>query len=390
VDNPSPNSPSPPPALATPASSLKELTSTEFALTKLSPYTPAAFAVVLLNFLTSLHRTKSLDDLTDENSVLIKEALFNLSALFSEKESTTLHLERTVELFSLFPLGDVKSTLSTTLTELDEHRRIHHKKCEKERLKKRLEEFKGGGKNRKENLILTKSDQIVGMDILALVDPKKAKRIKFKRQQREARKKRTVSIKQRNRMYRMIASNEISTLFHLQAKKMDEGLDMEWGDDKLAPIDDPFAVSEDSSSSDDSFDARKKKVIRKVDTTLSELAFKEATPLFRETSSPSNVPPQREGSGDLSDGDSSTMDSSKRLISPVYKQVQPSQESRNLKESEEGSEKGSDISSLSTPAINKQPFQDTDPAPADPPPGGAKNKNGILGWLLRNRSTEGT
>jgi hypothetical protein len=272
------------------------LASTDGVRHAFAPNSPASFLLLLLNYLTSLRLSKNLEELHDDFCQRVKEALFILHGLLSDKEQSTIHLERRMELFVLFPLGDVKDNLQKSLgSELEEHRKQHHVRVEKEKLKKRLEEFKGVTHSRKEGVIMTKGDQQIGMEMLALVDPKKAARIKFHRQQKEARKKRTQSIQERNKMYRMIASDEISALFFQQAKKTDESSELEWGDDKLLVVEDPLkrggvtggegegdegGGDQQSEASDDSFASKLKKVKRKVDTSLANVQFEPNKPMY--------------------------------------------------------------------------------------------------------------
>jgi hypothetical protein len=283
----------------TPGAFLKKdatLASTDGVRHAFTPNTPASFLLLLLNYLTSLRKSKNPEELSDDFCQQVKEAIFILHGLLSDKEQSTLHLERRMELFLVFPLGDVKDSFQSSLKELEEHRKQHHIRVEKEKLKKRLEEFKGIPNGRKEGVIMTKGDQQIGMEMLALVDPKKAARIKFHRQQKEARKKRTQSIQERNKMYRMIASDEISALFFQQAKKTDEASELEWGDDKLLVVEDPLkrltsskgdegreggdGEDQQSEASDDSFASKLKKVKRKVDTSLANVQFEPNKPMY--------------------------------------------------------------------------------------------------------------
>lgn len=264
--------------------------------------------------------TDNYEELNSEYCQKIKEILYLLNELLSEKERSTIQLERSMELFQIFPLSrtsspngstSIEENLKLCLNELNDHRKQYHQACEKERLKKRLEEFKGIANTRKEGIIMTKNDQQIGMEMLALVDPKKAAKIKFHRQQKEARKKRMQSIKERNKMYRLIASDEISTLFFKQAKKVDEDSGLEWGDEKLLEVEDPFEMrnkkkkkgkdmdeggeeegeddgaddennenDQKSEASDDSFASKLKKVKHVVDTSLATVQFEPNKPVF--------------------------------------------------------------------------------------------------------------
>jgi hypothetical protein len=285
------------------------LASTDGVRAVFMPNTPAAFLLLLVNYLTSLRLSKNTEELGDEFCQRVKEALYLLNELLSDKERATIHLERRMELFAVLPLQQgvgrgtggagamtAKEYLQQSLTELTEHRRQHHVQVEKEKLKRRLEEFKGAPNTRKEGLIMTKHDQQIGMEMLALVDPKKAARVKFHRQQKEARKKRAQSIQERNKMYRMVASDEISALFFQQAKKVDEDCELEWGDDKLLVVEDPFKVMQQqklqekerkkrdedqgSEASDDSFASKLKKVKHVVDTSLANVQYEPNKPMY--------------------------------------------------------------------------------------------------------------
>jgi len=315
---------------------------------KVLPQSPAAFILLFVNYMTSLRMTNNLDDLGDDDSQQYKEAIYLLLDLLTEKERTNIHVERVMELFTVLPLGDVKESLTKSLSELDEHRSVYHKKVEAEKLQKRLEEFKGVKNTRKGNVMMSEDEQKMSLDVLALVDPKKAAKIKFKRQQKEARKKRNISIKQRNKMYRMIASDQISTFFEKQAKKVDEDEALEWGDDHMAGVEDPFAVSSEEESSDDSFDDKKRKPkTRRVDTTLASVSF--------QTSDSRIIDDEKAAQDDKSD---------------------------------DGSEASSGMSSLSNPAdrLRVMSSQSLQFSKSD-----QKRQSKIQSWLLRNRdSTTGT
>ena len=358
-------SPPPPQEVSTFLKKDATLASTDGVRNAFTPNSPASFLLLLLNYLTSLRLSKNFEELNDEFCQRVKEAIFILNSLLSDKEQSTIHLERRMELFVLFPLGDVKDYLQVSLGELEEHRKQHHIRVEKEKLKKRLEEFKGVPNSRKEGLIMTKNDQQIGMEMLALVNPRKAARIKFHRQQKEARKKRTQSIEERNKMYRMIASDEISALFFQQAKKTDENSELEWGDDKLLVVDDPFKAGlisnkergeeegdegdQKSEASDDSFASKLKKVKRKVDTSLANVQFEPNKPMYIKS-------PGRSQDEDLLGEDD--------------------KKSEGAVEVDTKSENCSAISELTTPA-NLINFSN--------PTKSIRRESRILSWLTRNR-----
>jgi hypothetical protein len=317
----------------------------------LDPHSPASLVLMLLNSLAALRMTSNSEELADDRCVEAKEAVYSLLACLTEKETLNIHVERTMELFTILPLGDVHGQLELTMQELEARRQAHHKQMEQERLQKRLQEYKGaGGAGRKAGLFLTKEDQRAGVDVMALVDPKKAKKIKFKREMRAARKKRSVSIKQRNKMYRMIASGEISNFFEKQAKKVDEDSDVTWGDDHLANVEDPFAISEDEASEDDedsffSAEVKKPTKSRVVDQSLSTVSF--------------------------------TTDNERK--SPHH--VDASKADRDEEESLESSD---NMSELSCPTIQMRHLTDKTAAHS---PKGEKRKNSVMSWLTRFRGT---
>ena len=315
----------------------------------LEPHNPASLMLLLVNMLTSLRMTNNVEELEDDRCVVIKEAVYTLFSCLTDKEKNNLHIERTMEMMSILPLGDVHGQLQLSMSELERHREAYHKHMEKERLQKRLQEYKGhGGMGRKAGLFLTKEDQQAGVDVMALVDPKKAKKIKFRREQRAARKKRNISIKQRNKMYRMIASGEISHFFEKQAKKLDEDTDVTWGDDHLANVDDPFAVSDDEEEDDDdSFfsEAKKPKKVQ-VDHSLSTLSFVE---------------------------NSLSADKSARLAAEAKR------------EDDEKSEDSSTVSELSEPTALQMRHLTDKPIPVSNPRGPARRRSSIMSWLMRYR-----
>lgn len=326
---------------------------TEYVRNSLEPQSPASLALLLQNYLTALRLTNNTEELHDDGCAVMKEALYSLHFCLTDKEKNNIHIERAMELLTILPLGDVHDQLDLSMKELDGHRQEYHKRMEQERLQKRLQEYNGkGGAGRKAGLFLTKDDQRAGIDVMALVDPKKAKRIKFKREQRAARKKRNVSIKQRNKMYRMIASGEISDFFERQAKKVDEDSDVTWGDDHLANVEDPFAVSEgeESESDDDSFfsaDIKKTTKSRDVDHSLSTVSFAD--------------------SGDKS------------------KSSKPSLDEGDKHSADDESVGSSNMSDLSNPTMQMRHLTDSTP-PAKPQNGDQKRRrSSIMSWLLRNR-----
>jgi hypothetical protein len=349
------------------------LASTDGVRAAFMPNTPASFLLLLVNYLTSLRLTKNTEELSDDFCQKVKEALYLLNEFLSDKERSTIHLERRMELFAVLPLqglageagGGVLTTkdyLQQSFTELTEHRRQHHVRVEKEKLKRRLEEFKGAPNTRKEGLIMTKHDQQIGMEMLALVDPKKAARIKFHRQQKEARKKRSQSIKERNKMYRMVASDEISALFFQQAKKVDEDCELEWGDDKLLVVEDPFKLQQQqksegqqrdedqgSEASDDSFASKLKKVKHVVDTSLANIQYEPNKPMY--------------------------------MKSPGREEEQVEGGSESEEEKVETKSEVSSVSELTTP-MNVL-AQLSDPTKA------VRRESRIMSWLMRNRGGGG-
>jgi hypothetical protein len=222
---------------------------------RIAPHYPAAYFLIFLNYFTVLRKTNSTHELSDSEQQCMKEVLFLIySSMMNAKERKNIGSERNMELFTVFPLGDIEESLQLTLSELSEHRLAYKKTIDDEALQARLEEYKGNGTrpSMRKNVISGAYDNFLAMEALALVDPAQAKKMKFKKQMKEAKKKRKISIKQRNKMYEMISSNQISEFFHQQARKADVNV-VKWGnEEEEKEVDDPFFVSDDSSSDDDS------------------------------------------------------------------------------------------------------------------------------------------
>ena len=157
-----------------------------------------------------------------------------------------------MELFTVFPLGSVEDSLHYSLEELVEHRKTYKKTIDDETLQARLQEYKGNPNKPalRRNVVSRGENSVLAFEALALVDPAAAKKMKFKEQMKLAKRKRKISIKQRNKMYEMISTDEISEFFHQQARKADINV-VKWGnEEEEEEVDDPFFVSEDESSED--------------------------------------------------------------------------------------------------------------------------------------------
>lgn len=221
-----------------------------------APHYPAAFFLLFLNYFTVLRTTSGAKELQEGKQQCMKEMLFFIyTAMLNAKDRKNLGLERKLELFTVFPLGDVEEGLKLTLDELAQHRADLKKEIEDQELQERLQMYKGRPAPqtlRKNVMSGVNHDQVLAMEALALADPAEAKKMKFRRDMRAAKRKRKISIKQRNKMYSMISNDQISEFFHQQARKADINV-VKWGDEEEeAEIDDPFYVSEDSSDDDSS------------------------------------------------------------------------------------------------------------------------------------------
>ena len=222
---------------------------------RVAPHSPAAFFLLFLNYFTLLRRTKSTHELGEPEVQCMKEMVSLIySSMLNAKERKNIALERKMELFTVFPLGDVKESLRLTLDELEEHRRALKKTMDSEALQRRLEEY-DASKRVTNRRVLRMGDEdnkdFMGIQALALVDPKQAREMKFRKQMKAAKRQRKISIKQRNKMYRMIATDEISDFFHAQARKADINR-VTWGNEEEEDkeVEDPFYVSESSSDED--------------------------------------------------------------------------------------------------------------------------------------------
>ena len=218
-----------------------------------TPHYPAAFLLIFLNYFTILRKTSSTHELNDSEQQCMKEVVFLLhSSMLNAKERKNINVERKMELFTVFPLGSIEDSLHHTLQELTEHRRAHKKTVDDAALQARLQEYKGPDRPSRQNIINRGDTSMAAMEALAMVDPQQAKKLKFKQQMRDAKRKRKISIKQRNKMYEMIYDDTISAFFQQQARKADITA-VKWGDEEEEKeIDDPFYVSDVSDSDSDS------------------------------------------------------------------------------------------------------------------------------------------
>ena len=225
--------------------------------TLIAPHNPAAFFLIFLNYFSVLRKTQSTQELNDSEQQRMKEVLYLIYfSMLNAKERKNIGLERKMELFTVFPFGNIEESLKFTLEELVEHRKAYKKTIDDEELQLRLQEYKGVSRPALRRNVVSSgavSDNTLALQALALVDPVQAKKMKFKQQMKEAKKKRKISVKQRNKMYEMIASDQISEFFHQQARKADINV-VKWGDEEEEKeVDDPFFVSDDSSEDESEY-----------------------------------------------------------------------------------------------------------------------------------------
>ena len=219
----------------------------------IAPHSPAAYFLIFLNYFTVLRKTNATQELGDSEQQCMKEILYLIyTSVLNARERKNLGLERKMELFTVFPLGSVEDSLHYSLEELVEHRKTYKKTIDDETLQARLQEYKGNPNKPalRRNVVSRGENSVLAFEALALVDPAAAKKMKFKEQMKLAKRKRKISIKQRNKMYEMISTDEISEFFHQQARKADINV-VKWGnEEEEEEVDDPFFVSEDESSED--------------------------------------------------------------------------------------------------------------------------------------------
>lgn len=239
-----------------------------------APNSPAALAVCLINYITILRVTKNEAEMAEDFCTKVKLLFNDLYQQCTDKERSNMHAERSLELLSVFPFGDIKGSISLTYTELETYWEEEKKRLAAETLQKRLDEFRlnDPGIKRREGLNMSVEEQNLGMNVLGIVDPKRAQKLKFERLQRENKRKREYSVRQRKKMYDMIASDEISSFFHIQAQRvaLDKGIGV-WGTE-IAEVDDPFYVAPNSSrnSTVDEAEERREKNKIKHQMTLQQ------------------------------------------------------------------------------------------------------------------------
>jgi hypothetical protein len=216
----------------------------------LTPVSPAAYILLLLNLLTNLKETKNDVELSDDSCRLMREMIALLLDNLTDKERNTVHLERLIDVVTVLPYGNIRQSLDQQLEILSKERYDRKKKREKEELARRLLSFRtqGSTKIRKEGINMTEEESDVGMNLLEAIDPRKVRKIKFEKTMKVVKKQRKIAVKQRIKMYNMIQSDAISSHFNAVSKKVTEDEMHGWGDEN-AITDHPFDVSSESESS---------------------------------------------------------------------------------------------------------------------------------------------